>query len=227
MGEFLAVSAFQTEDVDGVLAAAGRFFTANAWPAEPVPDAEPVADDDVLVFPPVNGWIVVNWPRYFTELATAESISRDLGALASTVRIHDGDYWSHALLSNGATLDQFATMPDYFTDDPAEVARLAAKYAGQPALIAATVGSAVEQVAPYLVHVNLEDDEDEDGYYVAEPEMGRAFPDDEFELGSPWVFVDFWRRIGPRYPDDISAWVRRLRLAEGWMDKLPAGDAEL
>lgn len=219
----MAVSAFRTGNADGVLTAAGRFFSTNTCLAEQVPDAEPVTEDDVLAFRPVNGWTVVMWPLYFTELAAAESISRDLGVLASTVRIHDGDYWSHALLRNGATLDRFATMPDYFTDDPIEVARLTAKYAGQPALVAETLGCPVEQVAPYLVQVNVEDGEDEEGYYVVEPEIGRAFPDDEFELDSPWVFIDFWRRIGPRYPDDSSARMGRLRLADGWLDKLPGG----
>lgn len=227
MGEFVAVSAFRTEDADSVLAAAGRFFMANAWLAKPGQNTEPVTDNDVLGFPPVNGWTVVNWPSYFTELAAAEFISRDLAVLCSTVRIHDGDYWSHSLLRNGVTLDRFATMPDYFTDDPTEIARLTAKYAGQPAVIAEAVGCPVDDVAPYLVPVDLEDGEDEEGYYVVEPEMGRAFPDDEFELDSPWVFVDFWRRFGPRYPDDLSTYLWRLGLAEGWLDKLPGGDAEL
>jgi hypothetical protein len=26
-------------------------------------------------------------------------------------------------------------------------------------------------------------------------------PDDMFDLGDVWVFVDFWRRLGIRYPD--------------------------
>ncbi|MET8525744.1 hypothetical protein [Micromonospora sp. NPDC005172] len=227
MGEFIAVSAFRTEDAGSVLAAARRFFTVNAWLAEPGRDVEPVTDNDVLGFPPVNGWTVVNWPSHFTELAAAEFMSRDLTVLCSTVRIHDGDYWSHSLLRDGVTLDRFATMPDYFTDDPTDIARLTAKYGGQPALIAEAVGCPVDDVAPYLVQVDVEDGEDEEGHYVGEPEMGRAFPDDEFELDSPWVFVDFWRRFGPRYPDDLSTHLWRLRLAEGWLDKLPGGDAEL
>ena len=54
---------------------------------------------------------------YFTELAAVEFMSRQMNVLASTVRIHDGDYWSHTLLRAGAILDRFATMPDYFTDE--------------------------------------------------------------------------------------------------------------
>jgi hypothetical protein len=57
--------------------------------------------------------------------------------------------------------------------------------------------------------------------------MGRAFPDDEFELDDAWVFVDFWRRLGPRYPDETTSHARALRLAPDWAGKLPDGDEEL
>ncbi|GII59551.1 hypothetical protein Pth03_79400 [Planotetraspora thailandica] len=227
MGEFVTVSAFRTQDAEAVRDGAVGFFSVHSWPAEPFHSAGSVTEDDVLIYPPVNGWTVVMWSGYFTELAAVEYISRQLGILTSTVRIHDSDYWSHALLRDGVVLDRFATMPDYFTDDPDEIARLRAKYAGQPAVVAEAIGRPVEQVAPYLVHVNLEDGEDEDGYYVDEPELGKAFPDDEFELDSPWVFADFWKRLGPRYPEDPSAYLARIRLASGWSNKLPAGDAEL
>ncbi|HEX5542440.1 MAG TPA: hypothetical protein VFX60_12915 [Micromonospora sp.] len=226
MGEFIAVSAFKTEDAGGVLAATGRFFSTNGWPADAVENSEPVSGDDVRIFPPVNGWTVVVWPEYFLELAAVEFVSRDLGALASTVSIHDGDYWRHVLLRDGVTLDRFASEPGYFSDDPEDIARLATRYAGRPDLVAEAVGRPVEQVAPYLIHVPWDDGEDEDGSYDAEPELGRAFPDDEFELDSPWVFVDFWRRIGPRYPENLSPYADRLRLAPGWLEKLPHGDAE-
>ena len=226
MGEFVAVSAFRTEDASGVLAATGRFFSAYEWPTEPADDVDPMTEDDVVVFPAVNGWTTVSWPTYFSDLPAVEFVSRDLGTVASTVRVHDGDYWTHSLFRNGDVLDRFATTPDYFTDDPAEIARLTVKYAGQPAVVAEAVGRPAEQIAPYFARVDLADTEDEEGYHVEEPELGKAFPDDEHELADPWVFVDFWRRLGPRYPD-LSEHVGRLRLAPGWLGKLPAGDAEL
>jgi hypothetical protein len=218
MGEFITVSAVETKDEAAVLAAVGQFFESCSWPAKPAGNTEPVTEDDVLLFPPLNGWIVILWPGYFTELAAVEFISRELGVLASTVRIHDGDYWSHSLLHNGVTLDRFASMPDYFTDDPTEVARLKAAYAGQPAVVAEAVGCQTAQIAAYFVPVETEGDQDE---------MGKAFDDDEFELDEPWVFTDFWRRIGPVYPEDLLAFTGRLRLASGWLGKVPAGDAEL
>ncbi|MEV6713372.1 hypothetical protein AB0M48_15170 [Lentzea sp. NPDC051208] len=221
MGEFVAASAFKTEDTAAVLAAAGGFAEAHSWPAVPVADADPATADEVRIFPATNGWTVVLWPSYFTEVAAAEHMSRALSVLASTARIYDGDYWTHSLLRDGVTLDRFASMPDYFTDDADEVARLSAEYAGRPEVIADATGSPVEQVAPYLLRVGEDSDDD------VEPASVKAFPEDEFELDSPWVFVDFWRRFGPHYPEDLSTCAARLRLAPGWLDKLPTGDPEL
>jgi hypothetical protein len=56
---------------------------------------------------------------------------------------------------------------------------------------------------------------------------GKAYPDDGFELDDRRVFVDFWRRFGPRYPDDVTLSVARIRPAPGWINRLPVGDAEL
>jgi hypothetical protein len=57
--------------------------------------------------------------------------------------------------------------------------------------------------------------------------VGKAFPDDEYDHDNPWVFTDFWRRGGISYPADTSAAVHALRLAPGWLGKLPTGDEEL
>ncbi len=227
MGEFVTVTAFREDASAEVLNAVDLFFSSNGWPTARIVDTEPPTGDDVAIYPPEGGWTVVVWPGYFTELAAAEFISRAMGVLASTVRVHDGDYWSHSLLRNGVFVDRFATMPDYFTDDPEQVSRLKAKFAGQPALVARATGRPVEQIAPYLVHVELEQGEDDEGWDDVEPDLGKAFPDDEFDLDSPWVFVDFWRRLGIRYPQDEASPQARLRLAPGWSGKLPAGDAEL
>jgi hypothetical protein len=227
VGEFVTASAFRTTDVDAVLAAGLGFFSAHSWPAGVPVSAEPVTDDDVLIYPPVDGWIVVIWSGYFTELAAVEFMSRRLDVLASTVRIHDGDYWSHALFRAGVTLDRFASMPDYFTDDSDEVARLQAKYAGQPVTVAQAIGCPVEQVAPYFVQVGLDADDVDDELGEADPQLGKAFADDEFELDCPWVFTDFWRRLGVNYPEDVSAYQARIRPASGWLKTVPTGDAEL
>jgi hypothetical protein len=30
----------------------------------------------------------------------------------------------------------------------------------------------------------------------------KAWPDDRFHLDDPWVFADFWNRLGITYPED-------------------------
>ncbi|ANZ36158.1 hypothetical protein BBK82_08855 [Lentzea guizhouensis] len=101
----------------------------------------------MLIFPPANGWTVVVWPTYFTEVAAAEHMSRHLGVLASTARIYVGDYWARSLLHDGVVLDRFASMPTYFTDDADEVARLSSEYADRPEVIAAATGVPVDRIA--------------------------------------------------------------------------------
>jgi hypothetical protein len=80
---------------------------------------------------------------------------------------------------------------------------------------------------PRLVDVDLGDDDE--GFEVVEPELGRAFPVDQFERDDPWVFVDFWCRFGPCYPEDVTSAVARNRPAQGLDEPhpyIPVGDAE-
>lgn len=230
VGEFVAVSAFRSDDPESVLDGVHGFVAEHAWTTVDVRAAEPVnADDDVLVYPPVDGWTVVLWPQYWTPQPAAEFVSRRVGGASSSVRIHDGDYWTHTLVRAGVTLDRFASMPDYDTDDPAEISRLAAKFAGQPAVVAEALDCPVERVAPYLAHVMVTEHLDHvtiDELVIDRATLEPRFPDDEFEPDSPWLFVDFWRHAGITYPPDVSAFVARLRLAPGWSAKLPTGDAE-
>jgi hypothetical protein len=138
-------------------------------------------------------------------------VSQRLGGVGSAVTIHDGDYWTHTLLRDGQTLDRFASMPDYFANDPDAIARLVAKFVGNPAVVAATLGCPVDQVAPYLVHAMVT--EHLDSLLLDGPDLDPAYADDEFDRESPWVFADFWRRAGITYPPDVSAYAAHLRLA--------------
>jgi hypothetical protein len=123
VGTFVTASAFRTTDVEAVRSGVAGSFDANSWPSESVDLETPVSTDDVAFYAPSGGWAVVLWPAYFTELAAAEYISSALAAAASTMSIHDGDYWRHVLLRDGVVLDRFASLPSYFTDDPGETER--------------------------------------------------------------------------------------------------------
>jgi len=93
MGEFVAATAFQTDQLDRVLVAVSRFCSANDCVV-----VQPDRDDvdyanDVLIFAPIQGWTVVTWPTYFADAPAAAAISAELDLLTSTISIHDGDYW--------------------------------------------------------------------------------------------------------------------------------------
>jgi hypothetical protein len=222
MGEFVAATAFQTERTDQVQDAVAGFFAEHQWPADRA-DAGVVGTDDVLIFASVDGWTVVLWPAYFADVPAAQFVSQALGVLASSAHIHDGDYWGHTLLRGSDVIDRFASMPDYFTDDPEEAAALARTWAGNPAAVAEAVGRPVADLAPYLVPVVV--DGDDDGELNEEPAgLGKALPGDEFDLDNAWVFIDFWRRLGITYPGDVTAFASRLRLEANWAGKLPGGD---
>ena len=228
MGVFVAAAAFRTDNADAVLDAVRCFFREQRWPAQPVETQAAEAGEDVFVHPPASGWTVVLWPRYFTDIPAVRFVSAALSVAASAVRIHDGDYWAHLLVDRGRVLDRFASMPDYFTDDPDEVARLITRWAGNAAALAEVFSRSEAHIAPYLVHVRLDDlDEQADDLQDAEACSGKALPDDAYDRDDPWVFTDFWRRVGITYPADASTAVHGLRLAPGWLGKLPTGDEEL
>lgn len=172
---------------------------------------------DALIFPPTNGWTVVLWPQYFNvhDIPLCAAVSRELATLASTVHVHDGDYWTHVLFDRGALVDRFASMPGYFAEDPGDVTALAESWAGDADRVGAALGKAPEDIRPYLVQI-------EPGAEAP----GMAFDDDEFGLDDYWVFTDMWKRIGITYPDGVGNHERVLRLGTDFMDRLPTGADE-
>jgi hypothetical protein len=82
VGRFVGISAFRTQHADAVLSAAGEFFTSRGCAAEPARPG-PVADDELQVFPPVNGWVVVWWPYRSSPDLVVRAISASLGCVAS------------------------------------------------------------------------------------------------------------------------------------------------
>jgi len=211
MGLFLAASAFRDRDVDQVTAALEGFLAEHGWST----DEGPRPEDEVRLFAPVDGWTVVLWPPYFIgpDSVAARELSSALDTVASTVHIYDSDYWAHRLFRAGEELDRSASTPAYWADSEEEAARLRTAWTGDAAVVATAVGGAAEHLTPYLMPL-----EDTD-----EP-PGKAFEDDQFELDDPWVFVDFWRRLGIAYPAD-DALPHQTWLKSGWRKQLPIDDA--
>jgi hypothetical protein len=204
MGEFVAVSAVRTGNLDAVGEAALDFFRTHSCAAEQIPATGRAQDAaDLRIYGPGDGWTVILWPQPFAELAAAEFVSRRLGTLVSSISLYDGDYWRHVLFRDGEVLDRFGNVPDYFAENEQDAARLRDKFGGQPAVVADAVGCPPERLAPYLVRADLDEDTD------------------------PWIFVEFWRQFGPRYPEDLTEDRIRIRLAPDGLDKLPYGDGDL
>lgn len=245
MGTFLAKSAFRRVSPEQVAERITAYVQRYGVTATPITveerDAEadgPVSDErDISIFDDPPG-CVVHWPDMFAAFEKLnQTISADLGCACSAVHVYDGDLWTHWLIESGRITDEFCSRPRYFHESAAEQEAEATKYRGNAAAIANAFGVETSMIAPYLVH---QDDPKlveapkaaTPGFFarlfgkragpMPEPELARykAFPDDEFEMFSDWVFIDLWRRMGIRY-EDVAAPTLVLRLSERYERKLP------
>jgi len=213
MGLFLAVSAVSCDSASKVAGVIAEHASRNGVAWSKAPPDQVNEESDAAIHASMGGWVVIVWPNYFTQDASlAETLSRGLGTVASTVHVYDGDYWSHLLFDSGRLIDRFASDPDYFAESREDRERLQREWRGDPRLVAAAVGVQPETLARYL---------------EGEQASGKAYTDDEFDLDDVWVFVDFWRRMGIAYPSDSARPEHVIRLMPGWEKRLPSGDYEL
>lgn len=215
MGNFLAVTAVHDTSPQEVAHAIVEYARRHGLRSAILSDNPGVDSQRAGVFAPVNGWTAVLWPPHFNghDIEAAIAISNATRALASTMHIYDDDYWVHVLVRAGDVLDRFASRPTYFDPDAANAETLRLKFAGNADVIAEAVGVQVDALRPYFRQ--LMDDE---------TPMGRAFPDDEFDLDDTWVIADVWRRMGIAYPDPVSAVAITVDLGAVWESKLPTSD---
>jgi hypothetical protein len=174
-------------------------------------------DDEICNIDQLGGWTTVCWSRYFTARGSAsERLSRELGTVVSAIDVFEGAGWNHLVFRGGVLLDRFSSYPDYYTDDREEAARLRRDWAGRPEVVADAFGVPVQDIAGYLLQP------------YSSPLFGwaarrdRVHPGDGSVLGDVWVFTDFWRRLGIRYPDPRLAFDESvaLRFRKDSRDKL-------
>jgi hypothetical protein len=126
--------------------------------------------------------------------------------------------WNHVLWRDGAEVDRFSSWPDYFTNDRAERRRLRRTWAGRADVVAGVFGRPVDQITPYLRHPHSAGL----GRFRG---RRRPLPGDRFDLVDPWVFIDFWQRLGITCPDaDELAWAVRFPVGHAG---LPSGGPDL
>ena len=214
MSEFLAVTAFHSASTDHVVGAISKHLGAHGVASIFDGTAtKPNDRTDAQVYSPVNGWAVVVWPEYFNvhDFGLVRAIATSTGWLVSSVHVYDSQYWEHLCVVGKREIHIYNSRPSFWRiDSPDDFVRIS-RYESDPQRLATYVGVPVQEISPYLVDAND----------LADPNA-QANPDDECALGSFWVFTDFWRRIGIRYPDILKGMAGILRLDANYADKLPA-----
>ncbi len=129
-----------------------------------------------------------------------ESLAEELSGTAPgpvmVLYMYDGDYWGYLFYQNGAALDQFSSLPDYFGEgSPPDCP-------GNAELLAKLFGVPADSIAPYVRP------------WREEAMGGFARQGDQFEIGDCWQLADFLEALGFSYdqlcpPELEREWVDR------------------
>ena len=111
-----------------------------------------------------------------------ESLAEELSGTAPgpvmVLYMYDGDYWGYLFYQNGAALDQFSSLPDYFGEgSPPDCP-------GNAELLAKLFGVPADSIAPYVRP------------WREEAMGGFARQGDQFEIGDCWQLADFLEALG-------------------------------
>lgn len=212
MGHFLAVTAFQLEDEKQVTNALTEYCNRHGASATVIDNvATPDEKRHALVYGSISGWTLVIWPAYFNlhDVPLSQQISEKLKIHVSTISVYDDDYWCHYLFNIGQKVDEFCSRPDYWAQSEEELAGFADQYKGSPEIVARNMNIDVTSINRYYQPL-LED-----------KDYGKAYPNDTVELDDIWVFVDFWGKLGIKYPDDIAGFKSAIDLTTEFSSRLP------
>jgi len=111
----------------------------------------------------------------------AEQLSGSLSCPVMVLFTYDGDYWGYFLWRGGAELDQFHSLPGYFSPEKPSRRR------GNAALIARLFNVEEEAIENYL----LPWEEDKMGSF--------SYDGDTFAIGDCWQMADFMTALGFDY----------------------------
>lgn len=119
-----------------------------------------------------------------------ESLSKHLSVVMARpvvgAAIYNGEFWFYDLFKNGKSIASFTTLPYYFESDPAKVTM---REDGHAELLAEHwPGIEAGDVRAYFRFWN-------------DKLTGNASPDDAYDYGNEWQFVDLYRRLGLVYPN--------------------------
>lgn len=234
MGNFLSVIAIRSDEAGQVTKGLQDHFSAFGVTVTDVAASAPSDDrHDISIYPARNGWVVVLFPAYFNiyDLPVARTISRVLNTQASLVHTYDSEYWAHFAVDRGEIVDRYCSKPQFFGQADASVTKT---WAGNPDVVAELLGGHANEASAYFAHDVESVEQPPNGFFSkilgrkpASPLYPKAFPTDQFDLSSEWVFVDLWTKIGILYPDDISSFEQRFRLGRNFEKKIEANDDDV
>jgi hypothetical protein len=159
-----------------------------------IEEAELTANDDgCLVISEDAAGVTVLYPgEFFAWDDASQYLSERLQRPVFSFHIHDSDLWMYVLFENGAVVDQFNPVPDYWEELDAEARRA---WQGNATEVAKRVpGLEPNRISNYLVHW---DDE-----VFESDERKKAYPTDLFCYGDDWQLIDFMNTLGLDYPID-------------------------
>jgi hypothetical protein len=123
----------------------------------------------------------------FEEKDISKFLSIQLKTLISLIEVYDSEVWYHYLYLNGKKVDQFCSSPEIYEDK--ENWNF---FKGNLKKISFYFEIEEQAIQPYLVQLNSEN--------RAHLYSKKAHIDDQYSLGNEWAFIDFWKRLGIRYP---------------------------
>ncbi len=132
---------------------------------------------------------VVHYPSGYLERDQSSAfLSKELDAPVFSFHIHDGDLWMYLLFINGAIVDQFNPIPEYWEEEISE--EEIASWSGNASIVTKHIpGLKPESIQKYLVR------------WLPEEESRKAYTTDEY-MNEDWQLIDFMKKVGLTFPLD-------------------------
>ncbi|MFX1497736.1 MAG: hypothetical protein ACFFBH_09435 [Promethearchaeota archaeon] len=140
------------------------------------------------VYPKLNNWSIVIYNNcHFEEKEISKFVSIQLQTLVSLIEVYDSDVWYHYVFFNGNQVDQFCSSPEEY-----ENRENWNSLKGNLKKVSFYFDVEEQIIKPYFFQFNSEN--------RSNYQFNKAHEDDRYPLGSEWVFIDFWKRLGIIYP---------------------------
>jgi hypothetical protein len=186
MGLFLSLNSVVGKSAAEVANSLSNFARNNGGGLEP--SAAATLQSNGCCIQEANGNTTIVFPDSFMDWDDAAAfLSGELKAPVFSFHIHDSDLWMYILYADGADVDQFNPVPEYWDDTIDEDER--DYWKGDSSVLTS-----------YLPHINPADIEnylvhwDED----MDPDA-KAYPDDEYHF-EDFQLTDFMRKLQLPFP---------------------------